>query len=117
MSYLSRLFKTPLRLRQIHIEADLLAEFLCDEMDILPLGAQFHRRNQENRATLHHALKVYIKDMQRQLSLLLEKGHLLSDHDRQVVEFYRAQIVRAKRLDRLQEVEIINTKLVKWKLS
>ena len=110
-------YHIPLQMRVIRIEADLMADLIPDDTEILPLGAKTHRRNQENNALIHHAIKVYVKYIAEQLILLQEKGQLVTEHDEMVMNYLKMQITRAKRLDRKQEIDIINTKLVKWKLS
>jgi len=110
-------YHIPLQMRVIRIEADLMADLIPEETQILPIGALTHRRNQENNALIHHALKVYVKYIAEQLILLQEKGQLATVHDEMVMNYLKMQIARAQRIDRKQEIDIINSKLVKWKLS
>ena len=111
------LYHIPLQMRVIRIEAKLMADIIPNKTELLPLGAQTHRRNQENNALIHHALKVYVKYIAGQLILLQEKGYMATVHDEMVMNYLKMQIIRAKRLDRKQEIDIINSKLVKWTLS
>jgi len=69
--------------------------------------------NQEDNALIHHALTIYRKYCQDRLTLLGENS-IPTDHDIEIIEFLRSQVIRTTKLQKHWLTRIIHTRLIRW---